>query len=163
MKQQDLKPRKGAARAGLRVLRRRIEIDGLAAIDKRTAGAQQFLYWREQIMNDLGGEENLSAQKKTLAELTAQKKLIRDHVAAYVLGLPTLVNRRKKSLLPIVLQLNQLTDSLEKSLERLGLDKQMKPLPTLAEYLEQKEAASDEETIPVEVEEAKENADETTS
>ena len=39
----------------------------------------------------------------------------------------------------------------------------MKPLPTLAEYLEQKEAASDEETIPVEVEEAKENADETTS
>ena len=101
MKQQDLKPRKGAARAGLRVLRRN-EIDGLAAIDKRTAGAQQFLYWREQIMNDLGGKENLSAQKKTLAELTAQKKLIRDHVGSVRLRFTDTREQAKKSLLPIV-------------------------------------------------------------
>ena len=148
----DLKPRKGAARAGLSVFRRRIEIQGLGAIDKRTAGAQQLLYWREQLLNDLGGEANLSAQKKTLVEIAARKKLIVDHFAAYILSLPLLVNRRKKAVLPVVLQLNQLTESLEKSLERLGLDKQLKPVETLDAWIErrakEKEEASSEEAQP---------------
>jgi hypothetical protein len=34
-----------------------VKVRGLKAIDRRTAGAQELLTWRAQLVADLGGEE----------------------------------------------------------------------------------------------------------
>jgi hypothetical protein len=146
-----LEPRKGAKRAGLRTLRRRVQLQGLACLDKRSAGGQELLYWRKELTIALGGEDDLSPQKKMLVELATRQRLIIDHIDGYIMSLPSLILRRKKSVLPIVMQRAVLAESLQKTLDRLGLERVPKLVPTLAEYLKEKESARDE-TIEVEPE-----------
>ncbi|MGA3177421.1 MAG: hypothetical protein ABSE19_08740 [Candidatus Acidiferrum sp.] len=145
----SFEPRKGAARAGLRTLRRRVQLQGLACLDKRSAGGQELLYWRRELFTALGGEDDLSPQKKMLVELATRQRLIISHIDAFIFSLPSLINRRKKIAIPIVMQRATLAESLQKTLDRLGLEKQMKKVEELDAWIERRakekaEAGGDE-------------------
>ncbi len=51
---------------------------------------------------------------------------------------PSLVLHRKRAVLPVLLQRQQLGDSLARTLERLGLERRARDVQTLATYLAEK-------------------------
>jgi len=65
-------------------------------------------------------------------------RLFLEHVDAYLLALPSLVNHRKRALLPIVRERIQLADALSRYLGQLGLERKTKDVtPSLAEIRQQ--------------------------
>ena len=45
----------------------RVKVRGLQAIDRRTSAARALLGWRKDLLDDLGGEDTVSAQQMALA------------------------------------------------------------------------------------------------
>ncbi len=126
-------------RTGLRALKGRVAIRGLAAIDRRTAAARALLDWRRELLADLGGEPQLSASQKALVELAARTRLYIDHVDAHLMEMSSLVTRRGR-LKPLVEQRQRLVDSLARVLGQLGLERRAKPVTDLQTYISQKYA-----------------------
>ena len=130
-----MKVPKPRSRHGLNSLKARVAVRGLQAIDRRTLAARGLLRWRADLLADLGGEENLSAQQKALVDVVTRTRLYLEHVDSFLLALPSLVNHRRRCLLPILRERVQLSDALSRYLGQLGLERKAKAVPTLAEYL----------------------------
>jgi hypothetical protein len=84
---------------------------------------------------DLGGVDIISTQQQAVVDLAVKTKLILDSIDAWLLAQPTLINARKRSLLPAVRERGQLADSLLRLLLALGLERRARKVPDLAEYL----------------------------
>ena len=76
------------SRHGLNVVKARVKVRGLAAIDMRTAAAQALVAWRCELLSDLGGEESVSAQQMALVDMAVRTRLYVDSLQATVDGLP---------------------------------------------------------------------------
>jgi hypothetical protein len=99
------------------------------------AGARALLEWRRALVADLGGPAVLSAQQMALVEVTTRTRLYVDHLDAFLMHQKSLVNAKKKTALPVLLQRQQLADSLARYLTTLGLHRVATRAPTLQEYL----------------------------
>ncbi len=117
----------------------RVSTHGLTALDKRSAGYRALAEWRAGLERDLGGRDALSEQQRTLVELACRTKLFLDSLDVYLMGLPSLVNKRRRAVLPALTQRMQLQESLARMLDRLGIQKQEAPPPSLEAYLESEE------------------------
>jgi hypothetical protein len=126
---------KAQSRHGMNALMTRVKVRGLAAIDHRTTAARDLMRWKKELLADLGGQENVSTQRLAIVDLTVRTKLYIDHVDAFLMEQKSLVNRRRKALLPIVTQRQTLCDSLARLLNQLGLERIPKPVPPLDEYI----------------------------
>lgn len=82
----------------------RVRLRGFAAIDRRTAGARVALAFKHELIASLGGEADLSPQRRKLVDMTARAALLLDHVDAWLVEQRSLVNQRNRTLLPIVTQ-----------------------------------------------------------
>jgi len=129
-----------ALKHGLGGLKRRLRVHGLGGIDKRTTTARLLMHWRKDLIQDLGGEEALSAQQKALVESAARTMLLLGNVDAYLMEQESIVNRRKRCVLPVVRERIQLQDGLLRLLQALGLKRQPRSVPDLNEYLRQRAA-----------------------
>ena len=127
------------SRHGLGMVKAKVMLLGLASVDRRTAAAQSLIAWKSELLRDLGGIENISAQRMALIEMATRTRLVVDHVDHWILAQHSLINKRKKALLPVLQQRQALVDSLARLLNQIGLDRQEKPVPSLAEYLASKE------------------------
>jgi len=103
----------------VKALKVRVKVRGLSAIDMRTSAAQALMRWRGSLIADLGGEQSVSAQQLAIVELATRTRLYVDSVDAWIVGQPSLVNARKRSLHPVVLQRQQLADSLARYMQIL--------------------------------------------
>ena len=54
--------------------------------------------WRTSLIADLGGPDAVSTQQLALVEMALRTKLLVDSVDAYVLAMPSPVNRQKRCL-----------------------------------------------------------------
>jgi hypothetical protein len=79
----------------------------------------------------------VTAQQRALVEVITRTKLYVDHLDAFLMQQRSLINKRKKTALPVLLQRQALADSLAKHLSLLGLERRHKPVPSLDEYLAQ--------------------------
>ena len=70
-----------------------------------------LLECRRALVDDLGGPAGLSAQQ-ALVEVTTRALLYVDHLDAFLMQQKSLVNAKKKTALPVLLQRKQLADSL---------------------------------------------------
>lgn len=109
----------------------------MGQIDGRLRASKAMVQWRSELERDLGGD--LSAQQRTLIELCCRNRLLLDSLDVYLMSLPSLVNKRKRTALPALNTRMQLSESLARLLERLGLERRLPEPPTLAQYLESKE------------------------
>ena len=116
---------KKAPKIGLVPLVRRVSVQGLRAVDARSAPMRAVRAWKDEIVAALGGKDTLSPQRTTLVDLAARTQLFISHVDSYLLDLPSLINRRRRSLIPIVEQRQRLVESLAKLLGQLSLDRKM--------------------------------------
>ena len=117
---------------GLTILKR--AVNGLVdrVIDKRTVTGKALAKWRADLITDLGGAERISTQQSALIDLAVRSKLLLDSIDAWLLTQPTLVNARKRSLIPVVLQRQTLADGLARYLTQLGLVRRHKVRPITA-------------------------------
>ncbi len=133
--------RRAYSRHGLNALKARVKVRGLQAIDRRTAAARALLAWRAELTADLGGEDAISTQQRTVVELAATTKLYVDSLDAWIMEHGTLMNARKRAVLPVVKDRMQLADALTRYLTALGLQRRTKQVQDLGSYLAEKKGA----------------------
>lgn len=122
-------------------MKRAVKAHGMKAIDGRTKLAKSLDHWRDQLLSDLGGAEQVSTQQLTIVGLATRTKLLLDSIDGWLLRQPTLVNARKRALHPVVLQRQQMCDALARYMSLLGLERRAKLIPDLASYLTKKTPA----------------------
>jgi hypothetical protein len=105
-----------------------IKVLGKRTIDQRTTLGKALAKWRGDLIEDLGGRESVSTQQEALVDLCVKSKLILDSIDAWLLTQPSLVNARKRALLPAVRERQQLADGLARYLSQLGLERKTKTL-----------------------------------
>jgi hypothetical protein len=112
---------------------------GGRGIDRRTTLGRALAGWRGDLIRDLGGPENISTQQAAVIDLAVRTKLMLDSIDAWLLTQPSLVNARKRSLLPVVRERQTLADALARYLGQLGLERRAKTIPDLTAYLATKD------------------------
>lgn len=120
---------------GLKGLMARVSVKGMKALDRRSAGYRALVEWRVELMRDLGTEESLTAQEKVLVDLVLRTKLFLDHIDSWLMTQESLVNKKKRSLYPVMAQRNSLTNVMVNLLGQLGLERREKKMPGLMEYI----------------------------
>lgn len=127
--------RRTYTRHGLNALMVRVKLRGFKAIDRRMVAARTALTWRAELLEDLGGEAEVSAAQLALVDIAVRTRLYLDHIDAVLLERPSLVIRGRR-LLPLVEQRARLADSLARLLGQLGLERRAKPVPSLRDFLQ---------------------------
>lgn|SRR5512144_2931354 len=89
------------------------------------------------MINDLGGESNVSIQQRTLIDIAAKQKLLLDSIDAWLLT-RSIIDKPKKALIPVVQQRQDLADSLARYLGQLGLERRSK-IKTLSDLIADEE------------------------
>jgi hypothetical protein len=79
--------------------------------------------WRGELIADLGGADAIITQQLAIIDLADKKKVLLDSIELWLLSQPSLINARKRSVIPGVLQRQQLADSVPKYLAELGLER----------------------------------------
>jgi hypothetical protein len=96
---------------------------GVSPIKGTTKAGRALKVWRAEWVADLGGEAELTTQKRAVIELALRTRLILDSVDNWLLQQPSLVNKSARALFPVVLQRQQLADALVRYLTQLGLER----------------------------------------
>ena len=93
--------------------------------------------WQKDLVNDLGGEDAISAQQRVVINTASKTMVLLASVDDYLLR-TSFIDRRKKRLRPIVQQRMAMADGLSRAMSLLGLDKKTPPAVDLKSYLEAK-------------------------
>ena len=120
---------------GLTTMKKALHQLGGRALDQRTSLAKALGRWRSEILNDLGGTENTSAQQRAVLDLAVKTKLMLDSIDAWLLTQRSLINARKRALYPVVRERQQIADALARYLGQLGLERKSKGVMDLRSYL----------------------------
>jgi hypothetical protein len=103
---------------------------GLKIADGRTRVGKSLVAWRNALAVDLGGD--LSTAQQAIVDLAMRTKLLLDSIDGWLLKQPTLINRRKRCLIPVVRERQILADALAHYLGQLGLERRA-PIELLQE------------------------------
>jgi phytoene/squalene synthetase len=117
---------------------RRVE-DGQDWTEQLGPVGEALRTWRADLVAALGGEDVVSPQQRALVELATRTHLMVESVDRFVLGMPSLVNKSRRSIFAVVKERQQLADALARYMGQLGLERRAKPQPSLSEYLAQRE------------------------
>ena len=98
--------------------------------------------WKAAIIEDLGGETEVSAMELSVIELACKTHLLLASVDRFLLEQKSLINKSKRQLFPIVTQRQTLADALAGYMRTLGLKRKHKPPVSLTDYLSQKQDAA---------------------
>jgi len=129
-----------ATKHGLTVLKRAVNGIGNRLIDRRTVTGRALARWRADLIRDIGGDP--STQELALIDLCVKTKLILDSADAWLLSQGSLIDKRKRSLLPAARERQQLADALARYLTILGIRRVSKEI-SLSDYLTEKYAEQD--------------------
>jgi hypothetical protein len=109
-------------RHGLATLKAGVSKLGSRAIDGRYRVGHALTQWRRELIADLGGEDNISTQQRTLIELASTSRLLLASIDAWLLTQPSLFTRNK-TLLPVIRERQLIADGLARYLAQLGLER----------------------------------------
>lgn len=109
---------------------------GISALDGRSASARHVARWKADVTADLGGD--LSTAKRTLLEVAAMDvallavadSWLREHAAG-------VINRKRKTFVPLVTERLRVAAHLADVLKLLGLERKAREVPSLDELSRQ--------------------------
>jgi hypothetical protein len=134
-------------RTGLNALKARVMLRGLAAVNRRTKAAREVVRWRRELIDDLGGEERLTAASRTRIETIVRTKLLLEHLDSHLLEYGTLFGKKGHLRAPvkaILSERNRMADSVERGLAALGQQGKAGPaLPAIADLVGQQMPSED--------------------
>jgi len=119
---------KNARKHALSTLRRALIDLGSRAIDGRSTVGVAMRKWKQDLIADLGGPDGISTAQEALIDIAARSKIMLDSIDNWILGQPTLINTRKKSMLAVVQQRQAIADGLCRVIEKLGLERKAKSI-----------------------------------
>jgi len=123
-----------ARKHGLNSLKKAWSQLGNRALDGRSPAAVAIRKWRAELIADLGGIDAVSTQQLAIIDLAGKQKILLDSIDTWLFTQPSLINSRKRSVIPVVQQRQTLADALAKYLSQLGLERRRK-VKTLTEIL----------------------------
>lgn len=129
------KPRRGYQSHGFTHQLRGRSKTGRAQIDGRSALGRALADWKAELIDALGGPDNISPQERVLIETCVRDHMILSSIDAWLMTQPSLIHAKKRQAYPIVLQRVQIADSLTRRLQSLGLKRRAKPVNGLADLL----------------------------
>jgi len=91
--------------------------------------------WRNELVADLGGQEEVRTQELAIVDAAVKTKLLVDSLDTWLLQQSSLINARKRSVYPVVLQRQQLADALARYMGQRGLKRRVKLAKSLHELL----------------------------
>ena len=91
--------------------------------------------WKKNLINDLGGEQNVSAMQLAVIELAAKTHLLLTSIDQFLLEQESLVNKSRRQVYPVVLQRQQVADSMSRYMGQLGLRREAKHPLSLEAYV----------------------------
>ncbi len=94
--------------------------------------------WKESLVEDLGGWDNLSTQQLALVDLVARQMLLIESVDRFVIANQAIVNERNRKLFRVMLDRQRMADSWAKYLQMLGLEKRAPEGQDLSAYVREK-------------------------
>jgi hypothetical protein len=118
--------------------RRKVKLEPVSFKDLNfsSSGGEQLRKRFIELLNHCGGERLVSAVRRRIIERIVFTEYQLDCLDLYLVKLgPRIVNRRKRTLIPIVRERDALVSTLTKLYEQIGLDPRKPPVPTLAEYM----------------------------
>jgi hypothetical protein len=129
---------RNARRHGLYAIRR--SVAELCPDDHDSELARGMAAVRQELADELGGLPSLSAQTILVLDEIARVKVYRDTVDEYLfeMKLGAIIDRRKRSLKPIVRERVRLGETLVKHLALIGLERKVPQVPALKDYLAEK-------------------------
>lgn len=135
---------------GLTTLKQAVNGLGGRVIDMRTTLGKALAQWRADLVADLGGRDAISTQQAAVIDLAVKTKLLLDSIDAWLLTQPvSLVDRRRRALIPVVRERQQLADALARYMTTLGLERRKPPAQSLDDVLREiaaeREAATAQE------------------
>lgn len=134
-----------AKKHGVSKLRTALKEAGTTRIDGRTTLGRELAASRERIEADAGGRDSVSQLKHDLIERYLRTLVLIDSIDRWLFEQPSLVNKRKKSVLPVVRERTQLVDSSLRLAQAIGLNRVKPAPPSLQEYLAHRGQERDEE------------------
>jgi hypothetical protein len=108
---------------GLNTLRRSLKYSGNALTSRRYKLGRVLWEWRQDLVRDVGGEAAISTQQLAVIDLAVKTKLLLDSIDAWLLTQPSLIDKRRRALLPVVRQRQTLADALARYMGLLGLER----------------------------------------
>lgn len=123
---------------GMTVMRRALAKLGTAKLDQRSAVAIAARRFKADLVRDLGGD--VSRQQATIIELAARTWIMLEALDDWLMRQPTLVNQRRKAVLPVVMQRQALADALARNMVQLGLTRKAAPVESLHDYVRRRDA-----------------------
>lgn len=154
VKPASLRPdrRRPYQKSGLYTLKRAVLVLGSRALPAgNTALGRELRAWRSSLIADLGGPEAVSTQQLVIVEKAVTQKLICDSLDGYVLGLGSLVNKRHRTLWPVIRERAAQVALLQSLLRDLGLERrgqQEKDLALLLAEMHRQPAPAPQEHTP---------------
>jgi hypothetical protein len=127
--------------AALKVVQEMATKNNESWMDSLGEAGKALREWRDSLIADLGGEEAISAQQRSIIELAAKTHLLLESVDRFLFSMPSLVKQTTRQLFPIVLQRQQLADAQVRHMNTLGLRRLAKPMTSIHEYIAQHDAA----------------------
>jgi hypothetical protein len=112
---------------GLHTMRRALTKLTTQGLDGRSRVAVAVKRFRQDLVDDLGGDP--SRAQLAIVETASRTWLMLTSVDDWLQRQPSIVNARKKTLLPVLLQRQALADSLLRHLTALGLERKAKAIP----------------------------------
>src|SRR3989442_6437746 len=95
--------RRNRLRHGLYTMQKAVTVLGSRVLPaKSTPLGRELRKWRDSLVADLGGADAVSTQQLAIVEKAVTQKLICDSLDAYVLQMASLVNKRHRTLWPVV-------------------------------------------------------------
>jgi hypothetical protein len=98
-------------------------------VDDRSAVGVALRRFQRELVDDLGGDP--SRAQRAIIETVSRTWLLLTSLDDWLSRQPSVVNAKKRALLPIVLQRQTLADSLLRHLTALGLERRAKAVPDI--------------------------------
>jgi hypothetical protein len=121
-------------RTDMHALKSAVKVKGLWAIDKRSLAAKALFRWKRELVAQLGGIEEVTPAKMCLVDMAVRTRLFIEALDAFLVEQKSLINESQKSVIPVLLERQQLVDSLGKLLKQIGLQRQHGKILSLKEY-----------------------------
>ncbi len=96
-------------------------------IDKRTTAGKNLIASKNGLIKDCGGEAQVDTMQRILIQNQSVLQACVSHLSAYLLEQPSLVDKRRKTVIPALLQLKELNDAVTRNLQLLNQTRGEKP------------------------------------
>ena len=123
--------RPGVGRVALKA---RVRLQGLNALDLRTAAARALVAWEHELVEHLGGQDAVSTPERLLVGKVVMTELLIADADRRLLEMATTVTRRNKYV-GLVRERQALVDSQARLLNMLGLTRRARPAKSLQEVV----------------------------